>query len=127
MGDSQRHTDVEQYYKPWEMLPGDDEQIEVQIEETEATIAQEVEAFRKHHLGAEKESTTNEQVADSASKETVGEPHIEPASVFQEVLDTATTTTNVQEPSSAEEARKEALELHNGEVVVEAEEDTVIY
>ncbi|RDW59463.1 hypothetical protein BP6252_12550 [Coleophoma cylindrospora] len=116
------------YYKPWEMLPGDEERIKAQIDEAEATIAREVDDFRNRHPKIEEASATDEQMRESASQEAVGEPHTESASVSQEVVNPATTTTtDAQVSASAEEARNEAFELHNGEVVVEAEEDTVIY
>jgi hypothetical protein len=56
----------------------------------------------------------------------VGEPQAEPPSVSNVSIDT--TNPPVQEPRS-EQVTTERItpEEHNGEVVVEAEEDTVIY
>ena len=64
--------------------------------------------------------------ANVPSKETVGEPHTEPPSVSNVPID----TTNIPVQLSQSEqvtAESESLEELNGEVLVENEEDTVIY
>jgi len=109
------------YYKPWELLPSDEERIKIQIAETETTIKRESEEFEARYPTAEKISRGD----TNTSKETVGEPQAEPP--FDSVsIDT--TNPPVQEPQS-EQTTTERITPgeHNGEVVVVAEEDTVIY
>ena len=66
-----------------------------------------------------------EKKTNGTSKEMVGEPQIESPSVSN--FDT-TNISPVQAPQSEQvKAEKQAQEEHNGEVVVENEEDTVIY
>ena len=55
----------------------------------------------------------------------MGEPDAEPPSVSN-VVD-STNSTHVQASPRSGQASRGSLELNNGEVVVEAEEDTVIY
>ncbi|KAH7419561.1 pinin/SDK/memA/ protein conserved region-domain-containing protein [Cadophora sp. MPI-SDFR-AT-0126] len=111
------------YYKPWELLPRDEERIKTQIKEAEATIERETSQFDLRHPNRpgrkEKEERSN-----STSKETVGEPQAESPSVSK-VDDT--TNSPVQIHQSEQKAEKQAQEEHNGEVVVENDEDTVIY
>jgi len=112
-------TEPKLYYKPWELLPRDEERIKTQIAEAEAIIEREVDEFYRQHpkeSGTESRQEPGENT-NGTSKETVGEPRFESPSVSSALVD----TTN---PSAHE---KLSLEEHNGEVVVEAEEDTVIY
>lgn len=108
-----------QYYKPWELLPRDEDRIKTQIAEAEAIIEREVNEFYRQHPKEPESESTQESGGNTngTSKETVGEPRFESPSVSSDFVD----TTN---PSVHE---KQSLEEHNGEVVVEAEEDTVIY
>jgi hypothetical protein len=55
----------------------------------------------------------------------VGEPRFESPSVSN-VVDTTNHHVQVPQPDQTL-AEKQSLEEHNGEVIVEAEEDTVIY
>ena len=67
-----------------------------------------------------------EEVIDSSSKETVGEPLAE--SPPNPNIDIDPTNPPAHDsPSDQTAARKDSLGEHNGEVVVEADEDTVIY
>jgi len=64
---------------------------------------------------------------NSTSKETVGEPRFESPSISNAHVDT---TNNISAQATQSElaiSEEPSLEEHNGEVVVEAEEDTVIY
>jgi hypothetical protein len=100
--------------------------MKTQIADVEARIELEVESFSARHPGELKQERPPERETNSTSKETVGEPHTESPSISN-VID-ATNSTTVQVPQSDHvTAGKESLEEHNGEVVVEAEEDTVIY
>ncbi|KAG4411563.1 hypothetical protein IFR04_015302 [Cadophora malorum] len=112
------------YYKPWELLPRDEERIKSQIREAEATIERETSQFDLRHPNRPGR-TEKEERSNSTSKETVGEPQAESPSVSK-VADT--TNSHVQIPQSEQnETEKQAQEEHNGEVVVENDEDTVIY
>merc|ERR1712225_196839 len=112
------------YYKPWELLPRDEERIKSQIREAEATIERETSQFDLRHPNRPGR-TEKEERSNSTSKETVGEPQAESPSVSK-VADT--TNSPVQIPQSEQnETEKQAQEEHNGEVVVENDEDTVIY
>ncbi|KAL3419161.1 nuclear protein [Phlyctema vagabunda] len=117
-------TEPKLYYKPWELLPGDEERINSQIADAKAIAEREVADFRARHpppATTTGEADDTATITNSTSKETVGEPLAETPSA-PDVKD----TTNIQAPASAE-ADKELSDIHNGEVVVEAEEDTVIY
>ena len=122
---------VSQYYKPWELLPRDDECIKTQIAEVESIIEREVEEFNRRHPkesgeAARQEPPAEEENTNGTSTETVGEPRFESPSVSNAHVDT--TNLPAQAPQSDQVmAEKQSLEEHNGEVVVEAEEDTVIY
>jgi hypothetical protein len=118
---------ISQYYKPWELLPRDEGHIKTQIAEAEAIIEREVDEFYRQHpkeAGAEsrQERLAEGKNTNSTPKETVGEPRFESPSVSSAPVDT--TNPPAQDRDIAE---KQPLEEHNGEVVVEAEEDTVIY
>ncbi|KAH9204333.1 pinin/SDK/memA/ protein conserved region-domain-containing protein [Leptodontidium sp. 2 PMI_412] len=112
------------YYKPWELLPRDEERIKTQIKEAEAIIERETSQFDSRYPNRPGKKEKEER-SNSTSKETVGEPQAESPSVSK-VDDT--TNSPVQIPQSEQhKAEKQAQEEHNGEVVVENAEDTVIY
>ena len=137
-----------QYYKPWELLPRDEERIKQQIVDAEALVKREVELLdaRSHKLPREDANASPEEEpkddskegindessgevrqkeSNDGSREQVGEPHTEPASMSNNI---GTTNSPVQTPSSDQVTdEKHSQEEHNGEVVVENEEDTVIY
>lgn len=111
------------YYKPWEILPSEADRIKEQIAEAEAFIEREVTEFEKRYP---KIDAISERENTNTSKETVGEPQAEPTSVSNVSIDT--TNPPVQEPRSERVTTERTTpEENNGEVVVEAEEDTVIY
>ena len=125
----------EQYYKPWELLPGDAERIKAQVADTEALIQREIQDFNRLH---KTESQSEERPREDARKEeetaeTEGEHHAE-SSPVPHVDESDTTnpllpTVKAQAPESGQVhnvAEKDSLE-ENGEVVVEGDEDTVIY
>ena len=120
-----------QYYKPWELLPRDEEHIKTQIAEAEAIIEREVDEFNKRHLKEAAEEVREGPPAEGGntngtSKETVGEPRLESPSVSNAPGDTTNLLAQASQ-SDRNMEEKRSLEEHNGEVVVEAEEDTVIY
>lgn len=106
------------------MLPQDEERIKTQIAEAEALIEREVDEFYARHPKEADQDTAKEEKTESTSKATVGEPRAESPSVSN----VDTTNPPAQEPQSGKiTAENQAVEEHNGEVVVENEEDTVIY
>lgn len=81
--------------------------------------------FHTRHQKEEKRDSFAEKKTNGTSEETVGEPQTESPSVSN--FDT-TNISPVQETQSDQvKAEKQAQEEHNGEVLVENEEDTVIY
>lgn len=111
-------------------MPDDEDHIKLQIAEAKACVEQEVDDFYNRHpqlnrpVKAEPDEpvTEGEGNANDMSKETEGEPEAESPSVSNALVDT--TNPPAQAQTTAE---RESIEEHNGEVVVEAEEDTVIY
>jgi hypothetical protein len=88
-------------------------------------IEREVEEFNARHPTPPGIEAVEEGKANGTSKETVGEPHAESPSVSN-VIDTTNLPVKATQ-SDQVTAEKQAQEEHNGEVVVENEEDTVIY
>lgn len=130
-------ADSLQYYKPWELLPGDAERIKEQIADTEALIEREILEFNRRHMTElQPEGRPREEEAKNEAAETEGEHHAE-SSPVPRVAESDTTnpllpTVQAQAPAPerAQEgqvlAERDPLE-ENGEVVVEGDEDTVIY
>ncbi len=116
-----------QYYKPWELLPRDEERIKTQIKEAEATIKRETAEFDLRNPNRPgKEEPSKEEIAYSMSKEVPGEPLTESPSISK-VDDTTNNFPAREPPAEKTKAEKQAQEEHNSEVVVENDEDTVIY
>lgn len=122
------------------MLPGDAEQIQQQIADVEALIDREIQEFnRRHKTELRAEERPREMMEDSAA-ETEGEHHAQSSPVpVPLVASSDSESTNpilpVQAPVPASSpipvpvsvtAERDPLE-ENGEVVVEGDEDTVIY
>jgi hypothetical protein len=123
---------ISQFYRPWELLPREEECIKTQIAETEAIIEEEVEEFQRQHPKESGEVSRQDRPAEGvntngASKETVGEPRLESPSVSNAPGDTTNNLSAQATQSEQVMAEKPSLEDNNGEVLVEAEEDTVIY
>ncbi|RDL34443.1 uncharacterized protein BP5553_07571 [Venustampulla echinocandica] len=119
-------TEPKLYFKPWELLPEEEDRIKTQIAEVETLIKREVEESNQENPHDSKQESYANEETNIASKETVGEPGSEYPSVSKPVG--ATNDTPVQVTQFGQVSpKKHALEEHNGEVVVENEEDTVIY
>ena len=127
-----------QYYKPWELSPGDEAKIKAQIEQAQEFINEETLQF-------ETDSTVNDeaQLSDTID-ELVKSPEVK-----TEVSETVGHATNLAEPSepathgdtnhipsldsNASKSHEEPVEAlkengdDGGEIVLEGEEDTVIY
>lgn len=107
------------------MRPEDEERIKTQISDTEILIEREIKEFEARHPTRKAQGNTESKAEGSngVSKETVGEPATKSPSV--PTLALHDDTTNPQPDQVKTE--KHTPEEHNGEVVVENEEDTVIY
>ncbi|KAI9824500.1 MAG: hypothetical protein M1819_000855 [Sarea resinae] len=126
------------YYKPWELLPGDEDRIKSQIAEAEATVDREVADFneRRRQEQPPNSEKTNGAATDDDGKpaetsETVGsgtnqaeESTLSDANATNDNTPLPTETLPTADPPH--EAAKESGD-DGGEVVLEAEEDTVIY
>jgi hypothetical protein len=95
--------------------------------EAETLIEQELDGFRKLYPDEPiKNVSVPEEKHNNSSKETVGEPRTE--SPLNSNSEADPTNLSTQGPQSNQPATgRHSLEEHNGEVVVEADEDTVIY
>ncbi len=124
-----------QYYKPWELLPGLEQKIKLQVEEAEAIVAEEAAAFSKQEQEQSPEDTKNaadiDETMELRPSNTVGSE----ANTVQPSDAPLDNTTN-HDPSSIPADPPEPLQVFeagkdigddNGEVVLEADEDTVIY
>lgn len=124
-----------QYYKPWELLPDQEATIKSQIEEAEAIVEREdPNRADRDSLAQDPGGTTNATDEDGSAElkasETVGseanpaEPSDAPLekSTNPEVLSSEAPPEPVQVSNGGKDAGDD-----NGEVVVEADEDTVIY
>jgi hypothetical protein len=101
------------------------DRIKKQIIDAEELIERGLEEFYTRHPKEGGRDPSAESKTNGTSKETVGEPQLESPSVSN--VDN-TNLPPVQAPQSDEvKAEKLAQEEHNGEVVLENEEDTVIY
>ncbi|KAH8653122.1 pinin/SDK/memA/ protein conserved region-domain-containing protein [Tricladium varicosporioides] len=118
-------TEPKLYYMPWELLPEQKALIKSQIAEAEEAIRKELDDFESQHPERIRQTSTDEKT-NNTSKETVGEPQVESLSVSKISDSTNDTPVQVTQPDQVA-SEKQALEEHNGEVVVENEEDTVIY
>ena len=131
----------EKYYKPWELLPGDEAIIKRQIGDAEDVIQKEISQFEAENPPEAEEPTPTTNGKPS-------EPRDPPADPPSETVGSATTledhsnsvihsNTNIdpKSPDASNIAPKvvessEALKDNGddaGEIVLEGEEDTVIY
>ena len=112
-------------------MPEEEASIKTQITDAETVIERELGDFYKRHPNLRskpepEQATKEEEKANKTSKETMGEPQSESPSALNIQVDT--TNPSTQTPQlEVPVADKDGSEEHNGEVVVEAEEDTVIY
>lgn len=116
-----------QYYKPWKLLPEEEARIQKQISEVQALIERELDEFDKlYPEEPSQEAPTREEKANISTRETVGEPHTESPPISNVHVDPTNLPVEAP-PSDQTRTDSHSLEEHNGEVIVEAEEDTVIY
>ena len=124
-----------QYYKPWDLLPEDDARIKAQIAEAEATIAREnmeygVDSPKLVDVSLQPTDTTMDDV-ESEKPETVGqltndEELIESSSFSNTNAQPVIENEKTVDTSATSERSKDHVD-DGGDVVVEGEEDTVIY
>lgn len=127
------------------MTPAQKDRIKQQKVDTEATIEREVTDFytryptapRRPSLPAKTEQ--EEEKTNIKSEETMGEPQVEPNSgpLFNSNVKVETTNppdqansehvAQVKTEDSTPAAEHELTDEHNGEIILENEEDTVIY
>ncbi|KAK6599243.1 hypothetical protein H4I96_08447 [Botrytis cinerea] len=112
------------YYKPWQLSPNNEARIKTQIKEVEMLIEEEKSQWASKHP-EQGPKADGESEAKVTSDVMMSEPHIESPSNSN--IDTTNPFSTLAAQSSQVKTEKDNLEEHNGEVVVEAEEDTVIY
>jgi hypothetical protein len=124
-------------------LPEQEDRIKKQIAEAEATIDRETVSFYDRYPTARNPTQapvmkTKEEETNTTSEETMGEPQVEPESPpVSNIVNVDTTNSIVQAQVAQSEQLKTVAKQdlahdqdeheHNGEVVLENEEDTVIY
>jgi len=135
------------YYKPWDILPEQEEQIRQQVEDTQAIIDQELVNFEQRRVEQQSEEPDTHHT-NGLDTETV-KSNTEGIELTQEATDTqsrdidesANIAETVDKPASpgadvinaviakgtADDEMREAVDENQGDMVVEAEEDTVIY
>ncbi|RKF81936.1 putative pinin sdk mema domain-containing protein [Golovinomyces cichoracearum] len=123
------NTEPKLYYKPWELLPEQKERIEVQVASVSQAIESEISEFRRK--SGKNKDLEEEEKCKEISEEVAGEPRAEPRIVIPKINDAHDTAANTNQNSEKADVKVEERdgdkEEHNGEVMVENEEDTVIY
>jgi len=114
-------TEPKIYYKPWELLPSDEERIKLQIAEAEALIDREVAEFKAKHSKQQQEPTL--ESTNEPSTEAVGESVEFSAPPVSSVAE----STNVPSPKVSQSSHNTVDRDLSDEIVVVNEEDTVIY
>jgi hypothetical protein len=129
-----------QYYKPWELQPAQEELIKQQLSDTQARIDHEVAEFIRRHprtsddgRGVEKVEATlkgNSETRPVGEQDAVSPPISNSPSNANDVsadVDTANASTTIQASHDRNSSSVTAQEEHNGEVLMENDEDAVIY
>jgi hypothetical protein len=123
------------------LLPGDAERIKEQIADTEALIEREIQEFNKRHkTELQSEEPPGDEVAKNEVTGIQGEHHAESPPVRRvaesdstnslptaQAHDLAPTPTQAPESFQRPTLPEKDPSEENGEVVVEGDEDTVIY
>lgn len=129
-----------QYYKPWELQPAQEELIKQQLSDTQAQIDHEVAEFARRHprtsddgSGLEKEGAVPNGKSENrpvGEQDAVSPPISNSLSNTNDVsadVDTTNTSSTVQASHDQNSSPVTAQEEHNGEVLMENDEDAVIY
>lgn len=127
----------EQYYKPWELLPGDEAKIKSQIENAERTIEDEIAQFEEENPDTDNSiSNANQKHSDATDDGAVASETVGLANDLQEPSNSAANTDTNTNPDLASDVPSKSVlspdisKDHGddgGEIVLEGEEDTVIY
>ena len=132
-------ADLFQYYKPWELLPGDEDRIKSQVEEADRTIARENSQHEADHssdvpppLEAKKDENAEVEKSVSSPSETVGPNTNEKETISspQHKKDANTEGSTEPELDAKTKVQSETAKDQGddgGEEMLEGEEDTVIY
>ena len=121
-----------QYYKPWQLLPGDDDRIRRQVQETEETIAQEKgrqdpDVPREPLQPSNDAAPAEVEIEKDDREEEDGKKNIETDPGEPKAYGIPTNDDAVM-PDAAPETTAGAKDTgDDGGEVVEGEEDTVIY
>lgn len=127
-----------QYYKPWEFMPGDEVRIQKQIEKAEWTVEREAAEFEVENPGTSDDPPANahDNTVEKPDDAAASSPTVGLANALKE---SSTCTTNGDtnpkiNPTSDLPAKKiEPPDVSKdngndaGEILVEGDEDTVIY
>ncbi|KAG4027202.1 hypothetical protein MFRU_032g00680 [Monilinia fructicola] len=117
-------TEPKLYYKPWLLSVRNEATIKSQVEAAGVLIEEEKSEWARRH--PEQRLTIEEKVeAKVTSDVMMSEPQTESPSISN--VDTTNPTSTLVTQSSQVKTEKDSSEENHGEVVVEAEEDTVIY
>ncbi|KAI4747728.1 hypothetical protein E4T50_01950 [Aureobasidium sp. EXF-12298] len=144
-------TEPKLYFKPWELLPEQEDQINRQREDVDVQIDQELDDFDQVRQRWQNEdanghtdhiASTDEQEASSGTNHAaesmteptndqdqgaIADPETEPASMSAiAIKSTEDEQAREQVADDADRQRKESID-DTGDIVVEADEDTVIY
>ena len=123
---------MHQYYKPWQLLPGDDDRIRRQIQETEETVAQEngrqdPDVKREPLQPSNDTDPADMEIDKDDRKEEDGKKNSETDPGEPRAYGSPTNEDAVL-PDAAPETTAGAKDTgDDGGEVVEGEEDTVIY
>jgi hypothetical protein len=119
---------AEQYYKPWELLPEQEDCIKQQVADTAAQIEHERRAFYNEHPHLRpKDEPSTENRDDTADSQLVGNTNNEPSLTS---TDNANTTNYPSVTTSSPSKERSASAQHDeqhGDILVENDEDAVIY
>lgn len=134
---------LQQYYKPWEFLPSEDAKIKSQIEVAEASIQQETEQLESENTkgtdepqaepkGSTPEPNVDREQKPEDAKETVGSE----GNILQETDSLRKDASTDKKPEQSDPETEQARTNHqdnakdqddDGDEMVEADEDMVIY
>lgn len=131
-----------QYYKPWELLPGDEDKIKSQVQEAEEKIEREAAEWdaenaakndeppptANEHSPGPKEENVGDMVGSAVHEEQPSSPKpSEDTNMNVVVAAIAATATSDAQSKTNEPPEAAKDQGDDGGEVVEGEEDTVIY
>ena len=128
-----------QYFKPWELLPSQEERIKAQVEDAEETIDKDRDQWDKEHPASQRQERKEEKtdsprirgpISSNSDGDTVGFPEEKekpssPSPDEDTNMNGAPPPENQLKVTEPPEGPKDHVD--DGGEVVEGEEDTVIY